>query len=93
MVICQRWLFTQANTGYGGNGVALLPSFSPTWVTFAAYYGGIIAFPNVRGGSEFGQHWVDSGSAENLINSVYDFVSATCVRNYMISDASITYKL
>jgi len=62
--------------GYGYHS-PLLPSFSPTWVTFAAFYGGVVAFPNIRGGLEFGQNWAEAGGKENLMNTVYDFVSAT----------------
>ena len=67
------------SVGYGGNDVSLLPSFSPTWVTFVTLYGGVVAFPNIRGGSEFGANWANAGKKRHIMNGVSDFVSATCV--------------
>ena len=64
--------------GYAGNDVSLLPRFSPTWISFVALYGGIVAFPNIRGGSEFGANWANAGKKRHIINGVSDFVSATC---------------
>jgi prolyl oligopeptidase PreP (S9A serine peptidase family) len=66
--------------GYGGNDVSLLPSFSPTWISFVTLHGGIVAFPNIRGGSEFGKGWADAGKKRHLMNGVSDFVSATYVQ-------------
>ncbi|KAF8321696.1 alpha/beta-hydrolase [Clavulina sp. PMI_390] len=69
--------------GYGGNEVSLLPQFSPIWVTFALYYNGVVAFPNIRGGSEFGLDWANSGRAESINNTAKDFIAAT---NYLIKN-------
>ena len=66
--------------GSGGNDVSLLPSFSPTWISFVTLYGGIVAFPNIRGGSEFGTGWADAGKKRHIMNGVSDFVSATCAQ-------------
>jgi len=67
----------------------LLPSFSPTWVTFVTLYGGIVAFPNIRGGSEFGTDWANAGKNRHIMNGVSDFVSATqylALENYIARD-------
>jgi len=64
--------------GYGANDDSLLPSFSPTWISFVTLYGGIVAFPNIRGGSEFGKDWANAGQKSHVMNGVRDFVSATC---------------
>jgi len=63
--------------GYGANDDSLLPSFSPTWVSFVTLYGGIVAFPNIRGGSEFGDDWAKAGQKSHVMSGVQDFVSAT----------------
>ena len=63
--------------GYGANDDSLLPSFSPTWISFVTLYGGIVAFPNIRGGSEFGKDWANAGQKSHVMNGVRDFISAT----------------
>jgi len=62
-------------TGYGGFQVPKTPYFKAleaTWVES----GGILAVPNLRGGSEFGQEWHKAGMLENKQNVFDDFIGA-----------------
>ncbi len=63
-------------TGYGGFNVPILPSF----VRHALYWletGGVFAFANLRGGSEFGEAWHRAGNLENKERVFEDFEAAT----------------
>lgn len=62
--------------GYGGFNVPLTPMFSPTWLAFIKYFGGIAAIANIRGGGEFGEDWHKSGSLLNKQNCFDDFQEA-----------------
>ncbi len=62
-------------TGYGGFRVAMTPGFS----VFNAVWlesGGVLALPNLRGGSEFGEEWHKAGMLENKQNVFDDFIAA-----------------
>ena len=62
-------------TGYGGFQVTMTPGFSALsawWVE----HGGVIALPNLRGGSEFGEAWHEGGMQAKKQNTFDDFVGA-----------------
>jgi prolyl oligopeptidase len=61
--------------GYGGFGVALLPSFSSRYAWFLEA-GGIVAVANLRGGSEFGEAWHKAGMLDKKQNVFDDFIAA-----------------
>ncbi|MBN1224667.1 MAG: S9 family peptidase, partial [Candidatus Aminicenantes bacterium] len=61
--------------GYGGWGIANLPSYSnhiPLWLEM----GGIFALANLRGGSEYGEEWHKAGMFTNKQNVFDDFCAA-----------------
>jgi prolyl oligopeptidase len=61
--------------GYGGLGVRMTPTFSgPLFQWFEA--GGILAVPNVRGGSEYGSAWRIAGAREKKQTSFDDAIAA-----------------
>ena len=62
-------------TGYGGYGISMSPSFSPTrrlWLD----QGGIVAIANLRGGGEFGDAWHLAGNLTHKQNVFDDFAAA-----------------
>lgn len=62
-------------SGYGGFGSSIRPFFSvPNMVWMEM--GGILARPNLRGGSEYGRKWHDQGKLLNKQNVFDDFISA-----------------
>lgn len=44
--------------GYGGFNVSIQPSFSLTGLMVVDYFNGVMAFPNIRGGGEYGERYV-----------------------------------
>jgi prolyl oligopeptidase len=62
-------------SGYGGFGVALLPSFGSRYAWFLEA-GGIVAVANLRGGSEFGAAWHKAGMLDKKQNVFDDFIAA-----------------
>ena len=61
--------------GYGGFSVPMLPVYS---TRFAAWLemGGIVAIPNLRGGSEYGEDWHLAGTKLRKQNVFDDFIAA-----------------
>jgi prolyl oligopeptidase len=59
-------------SGYGGYGISLPPSFSPTRLAWLER-GGVFAVCHVRGGGEKGHAWQASGTHEQKMNGVHDF--------------------
>lgn len=41
--------------GYGGFNISVQPSFSITGLVFIDLFDGILAYPNIRGGGEYGK--------------------------------------
>ena len=62
-------------TGYGGFNNAMTPAFSALATTWLRS-GGVFALANMRGGSEFGEEWHQSGMLANKQNVFDDFIAA-----------------
>jgi prolyl oligopeptidase len=69
-------------TGYGGFGVAMLPSYSASVGKLWLERGGTSVTANIRGGGEFGARWHEAGRREGKRLSHDDFaaVAADLVR-------------
>lgn len=62
--------------GYGGFNISLLPTFSVSLLFFVDAFDGVLAFPNIRGGGEYGQKWHNSGRLLKKQNGFDDFQAA-----------------
>lgn len=62
--------------GYGGFNISIQPTFSLTGLLFMETFNGIIAYPNLRGGGEYGEKWHNSGRLLNKQNVFDDFHAA-----------------
>jgi prolyl oligopeptidase len=71
------WLYA-----YGGFHINILPQFDPYYATWMRL-GGIVAVPNIRGGSEFGEAWHDGGIKQVKQNCFDDFRAAA---HYLIDE-------
>lgn len=78
--------------GYGGFSISLSPFFSPTFMSFVAHYGGVLAVPNIRGGGEYGEDWHLAGCFEKKQNVFDDFQYATkyLVDNKYVASDKVT---
>ncbi|KAH8304795.1 hypothetical protein KR059_004164, partial [Drosophila kikkawai] len=63
-------------SGYGGFNYSLMPSFGITGLMFMDTFDGILAFPNLRGGGEYGINWHNGGRLLNKQNVFDDFQAA-----------------
>ncbi len=61
--------------GYGGFNLAQTPGFSATRLAWIEQ-GGVLAYANLRGGSEYGKAWHDGGRLANKQNVFDDFIAA-----------------
>jgi prolyl oligopeptidase len=62
-------------SGYGGFNISYTPQFIPTYFPFLEK-GGAVAFPNLRGGGEYGEEWHKAGMLGNKQNVFDDFQAA-----------------
>ncbi|XP_034668692.1 prolyl endopeptidase [Drosophila subobscura] len=62
--------------GYGGFNHSLMPSFGITAVTFIDAFDGVVAYPNLRGGGEYGIKWHNAGRLLKKQNVFDDFQAA-----------------
>ncbi|MCA2970183.1 MAG: S9 family peptidase [Acidobacteriaceae bacterium] len=62
-------------TGYGGFTVTMTPGFSALYAWWIEQ-GGVVALPNLRGGSEFGEAWHQGGMLAKKQNTFDDFIAA-----------------
>jgi prolyl oligopeptidase len=62
-------------TGYGGFNSASTPAFHRNRFLWFEH-GGVLAVPNLRGGSEYGEKWHKGGMLENKQNVFDDFIAA-----------------
>src|SRR5204863_8856510 len=60
---------------YGGFSVSSLPAFSPSVISWLEQ-GGVYAFPNIRGGAEYGEEWHRAGMLGKKQNVFDDFIAA-----------------
>jgi prolyl oligopeptidase len=63
--------------GYGGFNIALTPAFAVSRLAWLEM-GGVLAWANLRGGSEYGEGWHQAGMLHNKQNVFDDFVA--CAR-------------
>lgn len=61
--------------GYGGFNISLTPYFSVARVAWLEM-GGVLAIPNLRGGSEYGESWHEAGTKLKKQNVFDDFIAA-----------------
>jgi prolyl oligopeptidase len=60
-------------TGYGANGIPLLPKYDPVLGKLWLERGGAFALANIRGGGEFGPAWHQAALKQNKQKSYDDF--------------------
>ncbi|HYP15540.1 MAG TPA: prolyl oligopeptidase family serine peptidase [Bryobacteraceae bacterium] len=61
--------------GYGGFSIPVTVAYSPMFVTWLEM-GGVLAFPALRGGSEYGREWHLAGTKHRKQNVFDDFIGA-----------------
>lgn len=69
-------------TGYGGFNLSELPEWDPMFAWWVEQ-GGWFAYPNLRGGGEYGQKWHHAGMFANKQNVFDDFYAAA---EYLIAN-------
>lgn len=62
--------------GYGGFSTPARPSFEVLSLAFVELFDGILAYPGIRGGSEYGERWHDGGRLLNKQTGFDDFQAA-----------------
>jgi len=69
-------------TGYGGFDLSMTPHWNPSYAWWLSQ-GGWFALPNLRGGSEYGEHWHEQAMFEKKQNVFDDWFAAA---EYLISN-------
>lgn len=62
--------------GYGSYGISMDPSFRPSLISLIDR-GFVFAIAHIRGGSEMGRNWYESGRLMQKKNTFSDFIAAT----------------
>ncbi|XP_068143473.1 LOW QUALITY PROTEIN: prolyl endopeptidase-like [Drosophila tropicalis] len=73
--------------GYGGFNISVLPAFGITGLMFVDMFDGVLAYPNLRGGGEYGEKWHNAGRLLNKQNVFDDFQAAA---EYLIANKYTT---
>ena len=60
--------------GYGAYGFAVNPTFNPVFIPWLER-GGVVAFPHIRGGGEYGKEWHRAGFQKTKPNSWKDYIA------------------
>jgi prolyl oligopeptidase len=69
-------------TGYGGFDISMTPHWNPTYAWWMEQ-GGWFALPNLRGGSEYGEHWHEQAMFDKKQNVFDDWFAAA---EYLIAN-------
>jgi prolyl oligopeptidase len=69
-------------TGYGGFDLSMTPHWNPAYAWWLSQ-GGWFALPNLRGGSEYGEHWHEQAMFEKKQNVFDDWFAAA---EYLIAN-------
>ncbi|XP_032583478.1 prolyl endopeptidase isoform X1 [Drosophila sechellia] len=75
--------------GYGGFNYSLMPSFGILSLMFMDTFDGVLAFPNLRGGGEYGMEWHNMGrmlSKQNVFNDFQAAAEFLTKNNYTTKD-------
>lgn len=75
--------------GYGGFNISIQPFFSVAGLVFIDSFDGILVYPNIRGGGEYGKKWHDNGRLLNKQNTFNDFQDAA---SYLVEKGYTTAK-
>jgi prolyl oligopeptidase len=62
-------------SGYGGFNIDISPWYSPVHAVWLEA-GGALAFPNIRGGGEYGREWHEAAIGTNRQNAFDDYIAA-----------------
>lgn len=60
--------------GYGAYGFTVTPNFNPVFIPWLER-GGVVAFPHIRGGGEYGKEWHLAGFQKTKPNSWKDYIA------------------